>query len=102
MGDDVEGAEISILTTQADSIFPGLTGRWFIRFENLDAANPIFVGDADVDVSGANKGAELSGGAVGVRGVFNPAGAVVNPENIFARASGGTVLVSALAIRSAD
>lgn len=101
---DVYGEEVSVdATALGTKLFPGLTGRWIIRFENLDAVDSIFVGILGVTNTGAGKGAEFNGGAVGVRGRFESSGQVVNPENIHAIAPAGqTVLVSAFAVRAAD
>lgn len=100
---DSPGQKVNVTAT-AVQLFPNLDGPWFIRFENLDAAIHIYVGDSTVtEPAGANEGAQFSGGAVGVRAVFNPAGAVVNPENIWAVcASGQNADVATFAVRSAN
>lgn len=97
----VSGQKVSV-TDVAASLFPGLDGRWFIRFENLDAAIHIYVGDALVtEPGGAQEGALFNGGAIGVRGRFEAAGAIANPEEIFAVcASGQTADVSVFAVRA--
>lgn len=101
---DVYGEEVSVDDTAGGTkLFPGLTGRWHIVFENLDATDSIFVGGLGVTNTGAGKGAEVNGGAVAVRGKIAPSGAIVNPENIYAIApAAATVLVAAQAYRAAD
>lgn len=98
------GEERSIDDTAGGTqLFPNLTGRWHIVYENLDATDSIFVGILGVTNTGAGKGAEVNGGAVGIRGKIAPGGAIENPEEIYAIAPAGqTVLVAAQAYRAAD
>jgi len=89
------GKEVSVVATGTIRLFPDLRGRWLIRFRNLDATVSIFVGEGDVDDTGALKGAEIKASEA----VY---GVVVDPDNIYAIVATGTVLVSAFACRTGD
>lgn len=101
---DVFGSPIAVVSAAPVQLFPGLTGRWFIRAENMDVNDSIFVGDSTVTASGgANPGAEISGGAADLRGKIESGVPVVNPENIYAICEpAATASVSSFAIRAAD
>lgn len=98
---DVSGKEKTIDDSGPQQLFPGLSGPWHIQIHNLESANLLFVGDANVTNTGANKGATLPPAAPH-EGMLEPSGPVVNPENIYAvAASTKTVVVSLFAIRAA-